>query len=428
MDADVRPVVLRAVSTIDGAAATPHAVPAAPPPRVRLHQLDGLRGAAALVVVGFHFLCAFAPRFAPYPGTPLSVSDGTILGAVFNGAFAVAVFFVLSGFVVSNAAAARRDPVYVLATLRYLRLALPATASVCLAWLLLSELPEAAQALHRLAPSPWLQWTYQGDIPSGGAALYDGMVGIFLTGGSQFNNVLWTMRIELLGSFLLYAIYAWTQGRARIALLLAAGIAAAALHRYAYDGFILGALLREAWSRNRLAVFAPFALFCLGLALGSHAALRVVASAWLGHPDAGIVPAGAVLPASGFLPVMSRPTAEALDPLAAALVVYGCLCSARLTALLSWPVFQYLGRVSFALYLVHVPILYTLVAAAVVVAGPLDTPGLGLAFALFLALSLAVAWVFCRLVDEPVLDLLTALRRVGAAPRPVSACDRQGAR
>jgi peptidoglycan/LPS O-acetylase OafA/YrhL len=66
----------------------------------RLQRLDGLRGIAALIVVFFHYLSAFVPALTPdQTANPYWVSD-TPLAVLFNGPFAVIVFFVLSGFAV----------------------------------------------------------------------------------------------------------------------------------------------------------------------------------------------------------------------------------------------------------------------------------------------------------------------------------------
>ena len=70
----------------------------------RLHQLDGLRGIAALTVVLYHYLSAFLPALTPdETANPHWLSD-TPLAVIFNGPFAVVVFFVLSGFVISKSA------------------------------------------------------------------------------------------------------------------------------------------------------------------------------------------------------------------------------------------------------------------------------------------------------------------------------------
>jgi hypothetical protein len=70
------------------------------------------------------------------------------------------VFFVLSGFVVSNAAAKRRSSYL---PLRYLRLAVPVLCSVFYGWALLKVIPTATTELNRILPHPWLQRTCQGD-------------------------------------------------------------------------------------------------------------------------------------------------------------------------------------------------------------------------------------------------------------------------
>ena len=89
---------------------------------LRLAALDGLRGIAALVVVCFHFAAAFLPSLIPdQTDHPCWVAD-TPIGILFNGPFSVSIFFVLSGFVIAQAAARRRDPIYINIPLRYLRL------------------------------------------------------------------------------------------------------------------------------------------------------------------------------------------------------------------------------------------------------------------------------------------------------------------
>jgi peptidoglycan/LPS O-acetylase OafA/YrhL len=132
----------------------------------RLTSLDGLRGVAALIVVCFHFACAFLPDLIPDQTGTLSWVIDTPIGILLNGPFAVSVFFVLSGFVVSNAAAKRRSPIYVNLPLRYIRLAVPVSASVIYAWALLKAAPTATTELNRILPHMWLKFTYQGSIPS----------------------------------------------------------------------------------------------------------------------------------------------------------------------------------------------------------------------------------------------------------------------
>ena len=70
-----------------------------------------------------------------------------------------------------------------------------------------------------------------------------------------------------------------------------------------------------------------------------------------------------------------------------------------------WPVlqsapFRHLGRLSFSIYLLHFPILFTLVCLAFTA-----LPSVAFAFALFLVLTLPAAVAFQRWVDAPAISL-----------------------
>lgn len=174
----------------------------------RILAFDGLRGFAAMVVVVFHYLAMLHPEWvADYATSPALLVD-TPLAVFWNGPFAVSVFFVLSGFVMA-AAAERRAPYLIGNVLtRYLRLAVPVLTSVLLAYLWLSLMPTAARDLAATldAPSRWLTYTEQAPLPGLPAAIHDGLAGSFITGMSGFNNVLWAMQIELVGSVLLFLV------------------------------------------------------------------------------------------------------------------------------------------------------------------------------------------------------------------------------
>jgi peptidoglycan/LPS O-acetylase OafA/YrhL len=123
----------------------------------RLLALEGLRGVAAIVVVIFHALLIFYEYMVFGPSVAstqhMGLEDnlfGSPFRIFFAGTFAVAIFFVLSGFVLSIGFLSKGKKIILqkLALKRYLRLMLPALASVMIAWLLIT-LGQKANRQHK---------------------------------------------------------------------------------------------------------------------------------------------------------------------------------------------------------------------------------------------------------------------------------------
>ncbi|WP_207417576.1 acyltransferase family protein [Roseomonas haemaphysalidis] len=377
---------------------------AAPPPAGRIACFDGLRGVAAVIVVVFHYICLLHPTLTPDLSAQVHWLADTPVHILWNGLFSVSVFFVLSGFVMAAAADRRRGVLIASSLTRYLRLALPAAASCLLAWGWLSAFPDSAQALEDslATPSRWLDYTYQHSIRPIWYAGADGLLGNFVRGYSDFNNVLWTMQVELLGSLGIFLVYALCRrGWARLLALLAAGAAVLLWLPDTYTGFLLGAALFEAHRRGLLrpASMLPPALALVaalamgGMGNGAHLRLGLpdVPQAWeLGEPR-GIMSA-----------------------VAAALLVYATLTLPPLGRVFARPLPVFLGRISFGLYLVHVPPLYTIVAWSYLRGVPE-----AVLFPAYAASVLLLAWLFTLAVDEPSLKGLSALRARLGAGRPL---------
>lgn len=367
----------------------------------RIAAFDGLRGVAALIVVIYHFLCLLYPQMTPsMSDAPVAIAH-TPVHIFWNGRFAVAVFFVLSGFVMAAATDRRRSSLVSNSVTRYLRLAVPAALSCVLAWVWLSVWPTAAETMAATieAPSRWLQYTYQGDVKTVVHAVADGTVANFWRGYSRFNNVLWTLQYELVGSLAIFVGYWLSAGRARLLLLLLSSVGIILFIPGPYLAFTLGAALYEARMRGWLDKI-PAAVPLLAL----------IGGILLGYPGAGSherlslppVPDQWELGASrGMIPV-----------LAAGLLVYATFALHSMSRFLSHAVPVWLGRISFSLYLVHVPPLYTVVAWS---HAQHDLHPALLATGYFIGV-LAIAHLFTLLVDEPVMQCLPKLRaRIGDA-------------
>jgi peptidoglycan/LPS O-acetylase OafA/YrhL len=360
----------------------------------RLDHLDGLRGIAAVAVVIFHLMSALVPWLVAEQQPGAHWLAYTPVAVLWNGTFAVSVFFVLSGFVVTNATLRKSDPIWIDVIIRYLRLAIPATASTLAAWSLLSLFPTSATDLAALTGSRWLGWTYQGTIPGPAAAISNGMAGIFLSGGSFFNNVLWTMRPELLGSILCFATCAFAGPRSRLAIAIGSAVIFVALRRYDYVCFPLGIVMRETWAAGRLPSALPISALLIGLLIGSQSgdAARQLGLDWL--PEA----------------LNPEKKGGLTYPIAALLVVYGCMRSGLLVAWLSGQTGRFLGAISFPLYLIHVPLIYTVVAAAYLRASD-NALVLASLVAGCLLFMVAIAYAAERWLERPFLGLLGRLRR-----------------
>lgn len=366
----------------------------------RLGSLDGLRGIAALIVVAHHYFLAFAPATQPFRATrPHWVFD-TPLALIYNGGFAVAIFFVVSGFVVANAGAARKTPLWVTLIIRYLRLAVPAAISVLFAWVLLNAFKGAGKALVGVQPHNWLYYTYLDGTPGVLDALWNGFVGAFWIGSSLYNNPLWTMRIELVGSAIVYAVYAFAPARWRALIAVLAGGLAILIDQQNFLPFAVGALLREAWVSKRLPVRAALPALVVGAFLG--APLQRSEFRFGVEHRAFFDELGETL----GLPAI----------LAAGLIVIAVLAGPRIGAVFRTRLPTFLGRISFFLFLLHLPLIFSVGATLFVRAWPVDAVEMGLGFVGLAALAIGLAFVATTVLDEPFVRWLSARRRAFATP------------
>ena len=166
------------------------------PPRLpRLKFLDGLRGWAAIVVLLFHVFC---------DALPFDVTLGSKLRLFlpFNGAMAIFTFFVVSGFSLSADYLNRGDlNSWMRITIgRYFRLAIPIFAACLIVhvWMLTGLL--AAPDDRLVTFQQFLTF-----VPTVGHLLSFSFYGVFFDYRDTYIGPLWTMRYELIGSFIALA-------------------------------------------------------------------------------------------------------------------------------------------------------------------------------------------------------------------------------
>jgi len=313
---------------------------------------------------------------------------------VVNGNFAVCLFFVLSGYVLSGRFLADGDIASLrrLAAKRYLRLALPVVGAVLLAWAILA-VGGYRYAEARVLTLSGMSDSYANPVPFW-QALEQGAVGAFFRGEWGLDPVLWTMQTELYGSFLVFALLAlFGHGRRRWAIYV---VAIAVFYNSYYLAFVLGIVLADL-QRLGSGRDAPYPLILVvvtaGVYLGSYPYYGAEQGLW------------AVLPAVG-----SAQKVVLYHVLGAFLLILASCRFSESREVFGLAPFRFLGRISYSLYLIHFPLVCSLVTAVWLALYPHlgYAATTGLTFALTAPLVVGAATLFTMLVDEPAIRLSDA--------------------
>ena len=373
--------------TAERTSVTPHVI--AGGAATRLTALDGLRGVAAMVVVLYHLYLVAEPvlrrQGGSGVGSPLWWVSQTPLKLVTSGSEAVLVFFVLSGLVVALPALKPGGFSWSgFLSGRLARLYLPVWASIAIGTLLIWMIPRHDSAVS--------QGTWMDNSQATSTTWSTFLTEASLTRASyDLNNVLWSLRWELLFSVLLPLFVAAAIFTARYwVVALAAAIALSTIGVLSgIDGlrylpvFFIGTLMavrldaiRE-WTRRRV-LRARSTLW--GMALTGVALLLLICQ-WLLRP---LVPAGSV----------ANTLLAQLSVLGAAGLVLAAIGVAPVRTALEVRPLQWLGRVSFSLYLIHMPLLATLTFM-------FGDDRWWLVALITVPLAVLAAWGFNRVIEGP---------------------------
>ena len=315
----------------------------------RLTELDGLRGVAALVVVVFHLSLIAQPYLDTNTKGDIWwwITDSPLRIAT-AGTQAVLLFFVLSGLVVALPALRPGFSWKKYYSSRLVRLYIPSWAGLALAAILIFVIPRPSSAA---VSGSWLSTTNARSTPIA-TLLADATL---MKVGNGADNVLWSLRWEILFSVLLplFVLAAVLIRRFWIpAIIACVAITATAQGshtdpRMYLPVFFIGTLMAmhldeiRRWSNSRGRAFWATTLgLSLACLVGSQT-LGFLAPSWSvwGHILWSLVGLGA------------------------AGIVFCAIGSPGVSTALNRRVPQFLGRNSFSLYIVHVPILATLAYA-----------------------------------------------------------------
>lgn len=312
-----------------------------------------------------------------------------VFSVFYNGSFAVSIFFVLSGYVLTKKFFETRDTRVLVsgAIKRYPRLVIPAALSVMFAWVLLSLGAMNNHLIPILGSAGWPYGQYEQTVTLF-EAVKAGFIGGPIFGDTALNSPLWTIRIELLGSLFLFAAYAITGtnrlARTFICFLVMAVVANwESINIVHFVAIFAGSVLNRVIIPVKLsAYFIATGLLCGGFDYSAFYAW--VPSLW-GHEKLVMNTIGAIF------------------------LVTGTLANRAFSRLLESKVPVYLGKISFSSYLLHWPIICSFSFGMIYVLKfdvGLDHQSAALVvLAMTIVLVIILSTLFARFVDIPAMVL-----------------------
>ncbi|TKA27142.1 hypothetical protein B0A50_04479 [Salinomyces thailandicus] len=412
-----------------------------------LPHLDGLRGVAAFMVYMAHWMSywydcdnGFCYGFGYHDSNRLFSTLPFVRVFFTGGNPAVAIFFVLSGYVLSISPLRMmlndepfpkiRESLVSASIRRPLRLFIP---PICMSLLMALAL----QLPFGLAP--WLSWPEaQSNIMTElGTWLTETFIVLnpFVDSGPfgrwfRYDPPTWTIAVEFKGSivvFFLIGVFSLARPKLRPYLLFGTGLLFAVIYEWALSMFVAGVLLalndlasldtaflKRLTPTTRTVTF--HALFFIGwYFLSQPTGMREIELA-LATPGWNLLTS---LTPSNYLEYW-----RFYEIPGAALLVYGVLRISWLQQFLASRPLRYLGRVSFSFYLVHIPFLWTVGdricrvlgrykfaeepqhwydgVLAIPDVGPVGlTTGFVISQAIILPMNLALGEVGTKMLDQP---------------------------
>ena len=369
----------------------------------RLLQLDALRGLAAVAVVLHHLRSAFEPGPAKWYLLPF-----------FGGESAVVLFFVLSGYVLSLPYWTGKSGPYLPYLVRRLcRVYLPFAGALLLAavgaWWFGGKTPQLTSQL-----TPWFGLTWHTPVTWHLLAAQ-----LRMRPTPELNTAFWSLRFEMEMSFVMPALCLLLRKGNAAGMTAVGALAVASVP-------VMPAALQAHYFYQTLAVLVLFAMGAT-LAKSGAAVQRWFASGKIWSP---LLLAFSILlfwqfsarwenvvspQIQAHFSPYERTRTELLCGLGAVGIIACALNIERFRRLLMHPALEYLGRISFSLYLVHGTVLF---AGLFLFFGRVPLP---LLIGSILVMSFAAAHLFCIAVEEPAMQLgrwlSASLRRVASGVR-----------
>jgi peptidoglycan/LPS O-acetylase OafA/YrhL len=364
---------------------------------VRVEEIDGIRGWAALAVVVFHFLVETFTKLHP---------DFSKAGYAFfiDGPLAVYIFFILSGDALSTPffKTHKKSVLDKMVLKRYFRLVAPIFVTtfftVLAIWLGLVNNLAAASLLHR---EDWFGKLLPAHFDVADALAFPFLSAFALgTDGKGFNPFLWTMPIELCGSIFVF-LYLYVHEKLKYPkVVLGLLIAFSMLSSQWYALFLVGVLISYIRSTGtlekirRTGTARVFGVALAALAYGVEYFLRT-------H-----TPIGSASNVGEALRIVLQSNEKIVM---AVLFVTGSYLSVDLCRFFRTGISKFLGTISFHIYLAQITVMSTLSSFLITrFAAHLASPAacLWIAFA-GIAATLVYGYIL-SLIERPAMRIIDA--------------------
>ena len=311
--------------------------------RERFHELDALRGLAAVVVVLTHYHDLLFPKSERLLMSHVKLGLLYLAAPFYSGQSAVVLFFVLSGFVLALPFLTGKEQAYpVFALRRIARIYLPYLAALAIA--VCGNIVFQGRLVQGVWPAP--PWS---NLPTVGLVLQH-ILFIGSYNPLKINTVFWTLVIEMRVSLVFPFL-------ARAALRV--GLLAETLFLFVAIGVMAELCIRDQ-SSDLYTTLRFGCCFLVGIQL---ARTRLQIAAWYAglSPIARLALAGVTFCCFGYAIATRtpRPIIECFCLAGAIGCIVLSLQPGRWREFLRGRVPQYLGQISYSMYLVHIPVLFT---------------------------------------------------------------------
>lgn len=319
----------------------------------RIQWIDGIKGIACVMIFVHHFMLAFYPS-TYFGNETVSHSFWDIYlsqspyGVIINGNFYVCIFCILSGLLISLQVWNRQGDLQKISESmlkRYFRLAFPVAGVSFVVYVMLKLSVFSNLEVAKITGSTWLSSFYHEKYTIKDVFVHS-FVKTWTESDGSFSTAFWMLTYIFYGSFLAYILAIIGYEKNKKIILLFMGVVAWYL-----------------WGNSLLACFG------IGTIIGYYSKncnrkrnsicgiIFIIIGVFFGGYPSHIIPIN-VYKLFYNMPGQMDPS-HFYHVIGAAMVIVGIYECKEIAGFLENKLFLFLGKISFSLYLIHIPILFS---------------------------------------------------------------------